>query len=122
MNKISVVVIVSIILISIFSGCTGNKNEVTTATGEKVTVKDGGAGPSWCKEGTQITSTGAQGQTSFVIKGITTYKGNEVCEAEYTYNEGSMTQYFNEKGDYIIMVYKDKSGKIIQEVNANNPK
>lgn len=69
-----------------------------------------------------MTTTGPQGTASFTIKGVTTYKGAaNVCEAEYTYDQGSMVQYFNEKGDYMVMVYKDKDGKVVQEINIANP-
>lgn len=109
-----------IFVVATLSGCVTGPNTVATPGGEKVTVNEG-KGPDWCKAGTKITSSGQGQQGSFEIKGITTHNGTQVCEAVYTTDQGSMTQYFNEKGDYLVMVSKDKDGKVIQEVNIANP-
>ncbi len=118
-NKI-ILAIISIFVIATLSGCVTGPKTVTTPDG-KVTVNEG-TGPDWCKAGTKITTSGQGAQGSFEIKGITTHNGTDVCEAVYTSGEGTMTQYFNEKGDYMVMVSKDKDGKVIQEINIANPK
>lgn len=53
---------------------------------------------------------------------MTTYQGKEACESEWITEEGSMSQYFNEDGTFAITVIKDKTGKVIQELNYNVPK
>jgi len=118
-NKI-VLTVLLIFVITTLSGCVTGPKEVTTSEG-KVKIEEGGTGPDWCKKGTKITASGPQGQGSFEIKGITTYKEKEVCEAEYIYDQGSMVQYFNEDSSYMVMVYKDKDGKVTQEINVANP-
>ena len=110
-NKM-ILAIISIFIIATFSGCIKGPEE------GKVTVNKIGAGPDWCKAGTKIT---VSGQGSFEIKGITKHNGTEVCEAEYIHDQGSMTQYFNEKKDYIVMIYKDKNGTVIQQIDIANP-
>lgn len=121
-NKIVTLTILSIIVIATaLSGCVTRQKEITSPEGGKVSIEGGGAVSSWCQAGMKITSSGPSGQQgSFVVKGMTKHNGKDVCEAEYTYDQGSMTQYFNEKNDYIVMVYKDKSGKVIQEINMND--
>ena len=118
-NKI-ILAIISMFIIATFSGCVTGPKTITTPDG-KVTVNEG-TGPDWCKVGTKITASGQDGQGSFEIKGITTHNGTQVCEAVYTTDQGTMTQYFNEKSDYMVMISKDKDGKIIQEINIANPK
>lgn len=124
-NKIKILVVLSLVIATILSGCITGPKTIETPEG-KVTIDEApggkGKGSDWCQAGMKITSSGPQGTGSFTIKGITTYKGvANVCEAEYTYDQGSMTQYFNEKGDYMVMVYKDKDGKVVQEINIANP-
>lgn len=113
-NQAKIYIILFAIFIAILSGCVAERS-VTTPAG-KVTVDQGTTGPNWCKAGTKVTSTGPQGQGSFEIKGMTTYNGTEVCEAVIESDQGSTSYYFNEKYSYAVLVMKDKSGKIIQEV------
>lgn len=121
--KIKVILTVLLIFsIIALSGCVTGPKTVTGPGGESVTVNEGKVGPDWCKAGTKITASGQGQQGSFEIKGITTHNGTEVCQAEYIYDQGSMVQYFNEKGDYMVMIYKDKDGKVLQEMNIANPK
>lgn len=121
-NKTIVLTVLPVLILAVLSGCVGQKT-ITTPAG-KVTVEEGGVGPSWCKAGTKMTMTqtipGSQGPSSFEIKGLTTHNGTEVCEADYNYDQGAMTYYFNQKGDYIVMDYKDKNGNVIQEMNIGN--
>lgn len=119
MNIKVIIAIILIFTVVTLSGCITGSKTINTPGG-KVTV-DGGTGPDWCKAGAKITSSGQGQQGSFEIKGITTYNNTQVCEAVYTTDQGSMTQYFNEKGDYMVMVYKDKEGKVLQEINMANP-
>lgn len=120
-NKM-ILAIMSIFIIVTLSGCVTGPNTITTPGGEKVTVNEGGVGPDWCKAGTKIIASGQGQQGSFEIKGITKHNGTEVCQAEYVYDQGSVIQYFNQKGDYVVMIYKDKDGKIINQINMVNPK
>lgn len=113
--------LILIFAVAILSGCITGPKTIGGPGGEKITVDEGKSGPDWCKAGTKITASGQGQQGSFEIKGITTHNGTEVCEAEYAYDQGSMIQYFNEKGDYMVMVYKDKDGKVVQEMNIVNP-
>lgn len=123
MNKKTTVLVILLVLViaATLSGCVTGPKTVDVPGQGKVTIDEGSTGPDWCKKGTKITTSGQGQQGSFEIKGITKYKDKEVCEAEYIYDQGSMTQYFNEKSDYIVMVYKDKDGKVLQEINVANP-
>lgn len=122
-KKITMLVLLIFVTAATLSGCITGQKKVDIPGGGKVIINEGDVGPDWCKTGTKITSSGIQGQQgSFEIKGITTYNDTKVCEAEYIYDKGSMVQYFNEKGDYVVMLYKDKNGTVIQQIAANNPK
>ena len=118
-----VLIVLSIILLIAFAGCTGKKEQTISSPGGDVKVIEG-SGPSWCKAGTTMTQ-GQQGQYSFVIKGITTYKGQEVCEADATYDQGgqsgSVTYYFSQDNKYMHMIMKDASGNVINEIDTNSP-
>ena len=117
-----ILIILSIIGLIAFAGCTGKQDTIKTPEGE-IKISEGGSGPAWCKAGTKMTTTGADGkQGSFEIKGITNYEGKEVCESEWISNEGSVTQYFNEDSSYLVMIQKDKSGKEINKVVNSQPK
>ncbi len=84
----------------------------------------------WCIPGTNLTvQTGEtlsddQNITdeinfiNFQVINLATYKGKEVCQAEYVYDEGTLTQYFTKKNDYIAFVYKNSSGEI-NEIEMN---
>lgn len=104
----------------ILSGCTGPK-KITTSDGGKVEVSEDGTGPDWCKAGMKITSSSPQGQGTFTIKGITTYSGKEVCQAEWNLSQGVMTEYFSKDSSYMHLIMRDNSGNIIQETDLNNP-
>ncbi len=132
-NKKVMVVVVILIMLAIISGCTTKEVTPQTATpGETPTITSvatpngqtqtsiGNAGSSWCQTGTNITTTTTTGQGYFVVKGMTIYKGNDVCEADYNYNQGSITYYFTENSKYFVMIYKDTSGKTLSET-SNNP-
>ena len=117
-----ILIILSIIGLIAFAGCTGKQDTIKTPDGE-IKVSEGGSGPDWCKAGTKMTTTGADGkQGSFEIKGITNYEGKEVCESHWSSDEGSMTQYFNEDSSYLVKISKDTSGKIINKVDMSQPK
>lgn len=119
-TKTVILLILIILSANILSGCIGKEKEVKTSE-EKATKSEGTGGPNWCIAGTKITSTTSQGQGSFEIKGITTYKGKDVCEAVYDYGGGSAIQYSTEDGKYMAIVYKDTSGNVINEVESVNP-
>jgi len=126
-------IILSIIVVIIFSGCTEKTaTEIQTNEG-KLTVSEGtgtGAGADWCKAGTSSTFTSnaadGQGSTTFVIKGITTYKGRQVCEAETKYtgtgsDSFSTTYLYSQDEKYGAWIMKDATGKVISENEVNNP-
>src|SRR4030067_1533651 len=124
-------IILSIIAVMIFSGCTEKTgNEIQTNDGKSTVSEGTGAGAEWCKAGTSTTSTSntAEGQssTTFVIKGITTYKGRQVCEAETKYtgtgsDSFSTTYLYSQDEKYGVWIMKDSTGKIISENEVNNP-
>jgi len=117
-----ILIILSIIGLIAFAGCTGKQDTIKTSDGE-IKVSEGGSGPAWCKAGTKMTATGPDGkQGSFEIKGITNFEGKEVCESQWSSDDGSMTQYFNEDQSYLVMIQKDKSGNIISKVDMSQPK
>jgi hypothetical protein len=128
MNKI---VILSIIAVVIFSGCTGKTGTENQTNEGKLTVSEGrGAGTDWCKAGSASTFTSnapdSQGSFNYVIKGLTTYKGKTVCEAEAKVTGSNTesvyyTQYYSQDKKYFAMILKDSSGKILSENEVNNP-
>lgn len=121
-NKI--LIVLSIVLLIAFAGCTGKNEQTISSPNGDVKVSQGDSGPDWCKAGTSMTQ-GQQGQFSFVIKGLTTYKGQEVCEADAEYDQGgqatSVKYYFSKDNKYMHMIMKDASGKIINEQDINAP-
>ncbi len=107
----------------IFAGCTGKpKTEIQTKSGNVAVSEGTGPASEWCKAGTTITSTGPSAQASYVIKGLTTYNNTEVCEAEAKVaGQGSWTYYYNKDGSYGVIIIKDASGKVLNEINVKNP-
>ena len=61
-KNVKVFIILSIILLIAFAGCTGKDQTITTPDGEVKISKGSGSGPDWCKAGTKITLTGANGK------------------------------------------------------------
>ena len=125
------VIILSVIAVLIFSGCTEKTGTEIQTNDGKLTVSEGtGSGPDWCKAGTSSTygsnSPGGEGSFKYIIKGITTYKGKQVCEAEAKITGSNAetvyyTQYFSQDQKYVAMIMKDSSGKVISENEFNNP-
>lgn len=125
-KKIVVLTVLLIFGIAIFSGCTGTKEAKTP--GGDVKIKEGASG--WCSTGTKVeTSGGGQGQGSYEIKGMTTYKGKTVCEAEMKVSGAQgmppggtvWKYYFTENNDYAVIVTTDPQGKE-QEIVVSNSK
>lgn len=121
-----ILVILSIMLLIAFAGCTAKKEQtINTSSGDVKTSVVTGTGPDWCKAGTSITSSQqGQGQYSFVVKGITSYKGQEVCEADAAFDHGgqsgSLTYYFSQDSKYMHVVMKDATGNILNDMDVNN--
>ncbi len=120
MKKIMILLIMASI---IAAGCVGPKTEIQTEAG-KVTVQEGiGIGPEWCKAGTTVTL--AENPMTLVVKGLTTYKGKQVCEynGKMTVSGQEMysTQYFTQDGSYFVTIIKDASGKVLSENEGTNP-
>ncbi len=119
------IMILLIMVSAIVAGCAGPKTEYQTEAG-KVTISEGaGAGPEWCKAGTTMNAASAGGQMTYVVKGLTTYKGKQVCEADAKFTgagpEMYYTQYFTQDGSYIVMIIKDASGNVLSENEMKNP-
>lgn len=107
-------IILSIVSMIILSGCISEPKDDTTQ--KKGTTLE------WCKAGTTITSATPQGEEGyFTVKGMTSYKGKEVCEAEWLYGQGIMTEYFDEEFKYVVIIVRDQNGNIIQEIDMKNP-
>lgn len=116
-----ILIVLSIILLIAFAGCTGKKEQTISSPGGDVKVVEG-SGPNWCKAGMTMTQAGPNGvQVTFEVKGITTYEGKEVCESGWTSNEGTMTTYTNEDSSYYVMILKDKTGKETR-IDMSQPK
>lgn len=116
-----ILLILSIVLLIAFSGCTAPNEKVIKTPGGDVKVSEG-SGPGWCKTGTTMTQTGPDGkQVSYAIKGITTYEGKEVCESGWSSGEGSYTMYTGADGTYNVMIMKDTSGKETK-IDISQPK
>jgi len=132
MKKIFVLAVAAFVL---FSGGIGSSSETSVSpsgevktevkTGEGTTIitaTEGGAGPEWCKAGTTVTTAGPTGEAKYVIKGITTYKGRQVCESEAKFSgegsAGSWTYYYNEDGSFGAIIIKDASGNVISETET----
>lgn len=122
-KNVKIFIILSIILLIAFAGCAAKDQTITTPDGEVKVSQGSGSGPAWCKAGTKMTQTGANGQQgSYEIKGIVNFEGKEVCLSEVTSNEGTMEQYFNEDSSYMVIISKDKSGKEISRQELSQPK
>ncbi len=122
-KNVKVLIILSIILLTVFAGCTTKEQTISSPGGDLKVSQGSGSGPAWCKTGTKMTMTGATGQQgSYEIKGIVNYEGREVCLSEYVGDEGSMEQYFSQDSSYMVMITKDKSGKVINKLDMSQPK
>lgn len=122
-KNVKAIILLSIILLTAFAGCTTKEQTISTPGGDLKVSQGSGSGPAWCKTGTKMTMTGATGQQgSYEIKGIVNYEGREVCLAEYVSDEGSMEQYFSQDSSYMVMITKDKSGKVINKLDMSQPK
>jgi len=121
-----ILMVLSIVLLIAFAGCTSKTEQTIQSPGGDIKVVEG-SGPDWCKTGSSMTSEQTtQGQYSYVIKGITTYKGQEVCEAEATVSAAgqqgySMTYYFSKDTKFAHIIMKDASGKVINDMDVTQP-
>ncbi len=126
------IVILSIIAFVIFAGCTGKTDtNVKTEDGKETVSGGSGVGTDWCKAGTAWSGSASQPQSGdssyqYMIKGITSYKGKSLCEAEAKITGASggniyYTYYFSEDGKYGAMIMKDQNGKVLSENEFNNP-
>jgi hypothetical protein len=122
-----ILMVLSIVLLIAFAGCTSTtKTEQTTPGGNVSTIE--GSGPDWCKAGSSLTQGQTQqGQYSYVIKGMTTYKNQEVCEAEATVTQAgqqsySMTYYFSKDSKFSHLIMKDASGNVVKDMDTTQSK
>jgi len=85
----------------------------------------------WCIPGTNLVmsvrDTGpvedqnTTNEINFQIINLTTYKGKEVCQAEYIYDDGVLIQYFTKNNNQIFFIYKNSSGDINEiEINQSS--
>jgi len=121
-KNVKVIIILSIVLLTAFAGCTTKEQTISTPGGDLKVSQGSGSGPAWCKIGTKMTMTGVGQQGSYEIKGIVNYEGKEVCLSEYISDAGSMEQYFSEDSSYMVMITKDKSGKVINRLDMSQPR
>lgn len=120
-KNIKIPLILSVVLLILFSGCTSPGEQVIKTPDGEVKISEG-SGPDWCKTGTMMTTTGPDGkQVSYSIKGITTYEGKEVCESGGGGSEGSYKMYVNKDSTYYVMVITDEFGKETK-VDMSQPK
>lgn len=63
----------------------------------------------WCSPEDKIVVQTTKGQEEFTIKGITTYQGREVCQAEQIYDNGKKVRYFSKDGKFVSEI-ADSSG------------
>ena len=114
-------IMVSIILLIAFAGCTAKPQTGNSTAGD---VKSG-LGPDWCKAGASVVNSASHQGYSLVVKGVTTYSGKEVCEADATYEQGGQSMgiiyYYSQDGKYMHMIVKDASGKIVSDSDINVP-
>ena len=125
-NKIKILVILSLVVATILSGCITGPKKIETPEG-KATIGEvpGGKGPGWCQAGIEIKQETAGQKSSYIVKGITTYEGKSVCEAEMKVSgvpggEGVWKYYFTENGEYAVIIMKDPTGKE-QKIVVSNP-
>lgn len=111
-----------IVLLAIFAvislGCVGkDKLQTNDRSGSQTVTDENGNSYDWCIS--NIVNQSNKSDTGFTIKGITEYQGIEVCEAEWKYEGGSVTEYFTEDGN-ATMIYKDINGNIINNTNEED--
>src|SRR5659263_333892 len=76
-KNVKIFIILSIILLIAFAGCAAKDQTITTPDGEVKVSQGSGSGPAWCKAGTKITSTGADGQGSYETVSYTHLRAHE---------------------------------------------
>lgn len=120
-KKAKILIILSIILLTAFAGCTAKTQQTVPIPGGNVKVVEG-SGPNWCKAGTKMMTADSGQQVAFEVKGIVNYEGKDVCQSDWSSNDSSMTIYTNEDSSYYIMITKDKTGKVINTIDMSQPK
>ena len=124
-KNVKAFLILSIILLIAFTGCTAKTQTVSTPGGDVKVSQGSGLGPDWCKPGTTMESLAQSQGYSLIVKGPTTYLGKAVCEADATYTQGGqsmgITYYYTQDGKYMHLIMKDAPGNIINEMDTNAP-
>jgi hypothetical protein len=64
----------------------------------------------WCNPGNVETVDVFGDQQQFLVKGLTTYEGNEVCQSEYTYKGGKSVRYVSKDGSFNVMTSASSGG------------
>ena len=121
-NKSILIILLMSGIATVLSGCITGPDTIDGP--EKLTIKQEGVWPDWCKAGTKIIASGLQGEGTYEIKGITTYEGKSVCEAEMKVSgvpggESIWKYYFTQNGEYAVMIMKGPDGKE-QKIVLNN--
>ncbi len=107
-------------LLVLMTAC-GTKTVVTPDGTVKVTP---GGSTSWCQEGTIWDYAGAQGESAnWKIVGVEDYKDGRFCHVVYEVKGGAVEgarpmmveYYFNEGQKDIYMIFKDETGKVLNE-------
>ena len=61
-KNVKVLMIISIILLTAFAGCTTKEQTITTPGGDLKVSQGSGSGPAWCKIGTKMTTKDKSGK------------------------------------------------------------
>src|SRR3989344_1263151 len=140
MNKTILILIFAIAAIVLVSGCVqqdtdkdsttcapkgaaGKTFTTTTSTdnGDVTTTVTTGTETGFCSAGASMTSTSVQGGTSMIVKGLTTFKGKQMCYATVEVSGAqniTFEYYFTEGQKDAWIVMKDSSGNIISETHS----
>lgn len=105
--KKKIVLLITFMVISL--GCVSKDKLQTNEDRDLQTVTEDPY--DWCAPGDIINSSN-ESYTGFIIKGMTEYQGEDMCEAEWKYEGGSVTELFTEDGN-TTMIYKDINGNVI---------
>lgn len=74
----------------------------------------------WCNPGTVENVDVLGDKQQFIVKGLTTYEGNEVCQSEYTYKDGKSVRYVSKDGSFNVMTSSSSGGtaKAISKISS----
>ncbi len=134
-RRLRTIGIVLVAVSMVLAGCSGGENPLAGGDGagdggaiDDDGVAEGGTADGgssdWCRAGESYAYANPQTgeQTSLEIQGLTTYEGQEVCEATWTTSEGEvqrMVLYFTEDDSYTKVLMYDGDGNVVAEYGAS---